>query len=95
MTGNSNFTSGLSRTKIRGFPEGSRGKTRPQPRENPDTNRVNFSSRLFRFWIRDRRAILIERNIVNGFPASARAREGSLQFSDRGEAPWPSISSHS
>src|SRR5262245_62562554 len=42
MTGNSNFTSGLSRTKIRGFPEGSRGKTRPQPRDRKST-RLNSS----------------------------------------------------
>jgi hypothetical protein len=71
--------SGLPFTKLRGFPESPRGNTRVRLRENPDRNRVNSSSRLMHFAsspICDRRAILIERNIVAGFPSSAHSAAG-------------------
>src|SRR5262245_63343068 len=67
---------GLPLTKLGGFPESLGGKTRPRLRENPDSNRINFSSRLRRFAsspLCDRRAILIERNIVAGFPSLAHS----------------------
>jgi len=71
--------SGLPLTKVRGFPESARGKTRARLRENPDRNRADSSSRPTRFvssLICDRRAILIERNIVAGFLSSAHSDAG-------------------
>src|SRR5262245_25382826 len=71
--------SGLPLTKVRGFPESPRGKTRARLRENPDRNHADSSSRPTRFassLICDRRTILIARNIVAGFPSSAYSDAG-------------------
>src|SRR5262245_21247443 len=71
--------SGLPLTKLGDFPESPRGKTRPRLGENPEGNRASLSSLLSRFvssLICDSRAILVERNIVAGFPSSAYADAG-------------------
>ena len=76
--GGDHHHNGLPPTKVRGFPESPRANARARLRENPERSRVNSPSRLTHFApspICDRCAILIERNIITGFPSSAHSHE--------------------